>query len=94
VKTPKTVTEFYGCAVSYLKGTADHLREDREREIKRKNRLPDFRKKDAREVRDRGLAERGVCFLHQAFRLRGKANYRDAIYMSYKHGFNSYQRPQ
>jgi hypothetical protein len=43
--------------------------------------LPDER---PRELRDAAYARRGgIAFLHQASRYRGKANYRDAIYLAY-----------
>ena len=34
-------------------------------------------------MRDAWYAKRGIAFLHQAARYRGKANYRDAIYLAY-----------
>ena len=36
-------------------------------------------------MRDKRLSGKTVCFLNQAFRYRGKANYRDALYLSYGH---------
>ena len=42
-----------------------------------------FRSAAAREVRDRELCTGVVNFCVQAFRYRGKANYRDSIYLSY-----------
>ncbi|SCB53036.1 hypothetical protein GA0061099_10475 [Bradyrhizobium yuanmingense] len=45
--------------------------------------VSDFRTKAARELRDTSYARRGISFLHQASRYRGKANYRDAIYLAY-----------
>ncbi|MGD1855895.1 MAG: hypothetical protein ACFB2W_16765 [Leptolyngbyaceae cyanobacterium] len=69
--------------LSYLKGTADWSRKKKETEIKRKEKLSDFKKKSAQQIRDRSLQKQSVGFLHQAFRYRGKAHYRDAIYLSY-----------
>lgn len=43
----------------------------------------DFRTWDARVLRDAAYAKRGIAFLHQASRYRGKANYREAIYLAY-----------
>ena len=34
-------------------------------------------------MRDEALSKRQVNFLNQAFRYRGKANYRDSIFLSY-----------
>jgi hypothetical protein len=34
-------------------------------------------------MRDVWYAKRSIAFLHQASRYRGKANYRDAIYLAY-----------
>lgn len=43
----------------------------------------DFRKKEARSLRDSKLAGRPVAFIHQAIRFRGKANYREALYLAH-----------
>lgn len=43
----------------------------------------DFRRTAARESRDRRLAMRSVSFLHEAVRYRGKASYRDAVFLGY-----------
>jgi hypothetical protein len=40
----------------------------------------DFGTKDAQRLRDPRLARRSVSFLHQAFRYRGKANNREALF--------------
>ena len=45
--------------------------------------VTDFRKQAARSLRDAAYARRGIAFLHQASRYRGKANYRDAIFLAY-----------
>jgi len=45
--------------------------------------VKDFRTKIAQELRDKRLSGRGIGFLHQAFRYRGKANYREALYLGY-----------
>ncbi|MEH2749546.1 hypothetical protein QE238_31000, partial [Klebsiella pneumoniae] len=45
--------------------------------------VDNFRTKAAREVRDHALEKGQVNFLIQAFRYRGKANYRDSIFLSY-----------
>ncbi len=84
----KNDDEAWGAVVSYLKGTWDYEKwrvEERirtSREFKALG-VDDFRTKKARELRDEQLAKNGVNFLIQAFRYRGKANYRDSIYLSY-----------
>ncbi len=37
----------------------------------------------ARSLRDTAFSRRGIAFLHEASRYRGKANYRDAIYLAH-----------
>ena len=88
VNTPTTAQEAWGCCAEYLSGTAGWERwnvEERVRETAAFKALgvSDFRTKAARELRDAGYARRGIAFLHQASRYRGKANYRDAIYLAY-----------
>jgi hypothetical protein len=83
-----------GC-ISYLKGTAQRAREIREERIKstsgfKKLNLPNFRTKKAREFRDAILAGKPTNFLHQAIRYRGKANYRDAIFLSYGQNYKEW----
>jgi len=85
---PRNVDEAWGVIYSYLGGTADYekwwIEEElkKSKEFKRLN-VTDFRKKDARTLRDSRLSRAMVNFLVQAFRFRGKANYRDSIYLSY-----------
>lgn len=85
---PDSRDSAFGACVSYLKGTAKWEREifeariKKEKEFKRLG-VTNFRKKVAREYRDVKLQGKGTAFLHQAIRFRGKANYRDAIYLSY-----------
>lgn len=45
--------------------------------------VDNFRTKAARALRDEALRRKSICFLHEASRYRGKANYRDAIYLAY-----------
>jgi hypothetical protein len=85
---PATVDEAHDAHVSYLKGSAGFYREKEEGKIRSSREFSDggysdFRKKDAREHRDRILAKRSVGFLDMAIRYRGKANYRDAIFLCY-----------
>jgi len=78
----------HGAIVSYLKGTAGFKKWQTENQIRtsseyKKLGVSDFRKKIARELRDKSLEKGQVNFLIQAFRYRGKANYRDSIFLSY-----------
>lgn len=74
--------------MSYLNGSADYEKcriEDRVRSSREFAQLgvADFRKKVARQLRDRHLSKGFVNFIVQSFRYRGKANYRDSIFLSY-----------
>jgi hypothetical protein len=88
VNVPTTAQEAWGCCVEYLNGTAGWERwnvEERLRDTSAFKALGvvDFRTKAARELRDAAYARRTIAFLHQASRYRGKANYRDAIFLAY-----------
>ena len=77
-----------GAVYSYLKGTAEYEKSRLEEQVKsssdfRNNGFSNFRTKAAKELRDNKLMGGQVNYLVQAFRYRGKANYRDAIYLSY-----------
>lgn len=85
---PTDKTSALGAVISYLSGTADYEKWRIEEEIRgsrdfKKLNVTDFRTKAARELRDNALSQAAVNFLVQAFRYRGKANYRDSIYLSY-----------
>lgn len=84
----KNSVEAHGALISYLKGTRKYKAWEIEEQIKDSKEFKnlgftDFRKKRAREMRDARLAKDGVNFMIQAFRYRGKANYRDSIFLSY-----------
>jgi hypothetical protein len=88
VNKPSTTQEAWGCCAEYLSGTAAWERWNVEERVKETSAFKalgasDFRTKAARELRDAAFARRGIAFLHQASRYRGKANYRDAIYLAY-----------
>lgn len=70
--------------VKYLSGTASYETERTKENIlkNKKTVFKDFRTKEAREQRNSQL-QKEINFLHCAFRYRGKANYRDAIYITY-----------
>lgn len=85
---PTNLLESKGAILSYLQGTAKYKKEQGEEEIKKSKEfkelgVTDFRKKLARELRDKKLEKGMVNFLVQAFRYRGKAHYRDSVFLSY-----------
>ncbi len=85
---PTTALEVKGALCSYLNGTCEYRQWELEERVKRSAPfralgVTNFRKATARALRDAALASESVNFLSQAFRYRGKANYRDAIYLSY-----------
>ncbi|MCI0560716.1 MAG: hypothetical protein MN733_19710 [Nitrososphaera sp.] len=82
--------EAWGAVVSYLNGTWEYEKWRVEERVKASREfkalgVDSFRTKTARELRDTQLAKNGVNYLIQAFRYRGKANYRDSIFLSYGH---------
>ncbi len=88
VNMPRTENEAWGAIYAYLSGTADFEKGKVEEHIKnskefRELSLENFRTKAARNLRDSKLKNGIVNFLIQSFRYRGKANYRDSIYLSY-----------
>ena len=88
VNEPTTPAEAWGCCAEYLSGTSSWEQWNIQERIRETHafkalKVSDFRTKAAREMRDAGYAKRGIAFLHQAVRYRGKANYRDAIYLAY-----------
>lgn len=86
--TPTTADQAWGCHAEYLAGSADweqwNIRE-RVRESREFKALgtDSFRTTAARTLRDAAYERRSIAFLHEASRYRGKANYRDAIYLAY-----------
>jgi len=87
-KMPLNTQMALGAAISYLKGTAKYQQLDREARIRqfsdfKQLNVENFRTKAARVIRDNDLRQCSVNFLVQAFRYRGKANYRDVLYLSY-----------
>lgn len=86
--TPTDPEQAWGCHAEYLAGTAKWEQwniQERVRESKDFKALgvDSFRSVAARQLRDVAFDRRGIAFLHQASRYRGKANYRDAIYLAY-----------
>lgn len=86
--TPENSEMALGALFSYLKGTANYEKERLEDEVKKTREFKDggytsFRTKGSKALRDARLTQGNVNFLVQAFRYRGKSNYRDAIYLTY-----------
>ena len=86
--TPNNHVEAHGACCAYLSGSVEWWRWRVEQDVRASREfkdlgVADFRTKGARELRDRRLHGRSVCFLHQAFRYRGKANYREALFLGY-----------
>ena len=85
---PTTDAHAHGALCSYLKGTCEYRQLEVEGSVRKSREFRDlgvdnFRTRAARELRDVALNRESVNFLVQAFRYRGKVNYRDAIYLSY-----------
>ena len=85
---PKNVAEAMAALYAYLSGTAGYERYRAARSLRADKEfkqlgVKDFRQKAARTLRDSPFDQKSVNFLGQAFRYRGKANYRDSIFLSY-----------
>ena len=85
---PTSREQAWGCVAEYLAGTADWEQWNIRARVKTSREFRDlgadsFRTAAARKLRDAAYAKRCIAFLHQASRYRGKANYRDAIYLGY-----------
>jgi hypothetical protein len=81
-------TQAFGACCAYLSGSADWWRWKAEKNLKSSSEykrlgVSDFRTKAARTLRDARLTGKSTSFLHQAFRYRGKANYREALFLGY-----------
>ncbi len=70
--------------VGYLKGTATRELELIKSDIKSRNKtITDFFSGRAKSARDNRMQGTEFNVMHCAFRYRGKANYRDSLYLSY-----------
>lgn len=88
---PSTTTEALGAAAGYLSGSAKWYTWRTEEDLKRTREFKDlgvntFRTKAARTLRDQRLEKKCIGFVHQAARYRGKANYREALFLAYGSG--------
>jgi hypothetical protein len=87
-KYPENEEEAFGALISYLNGTRDYRAWEIEEQVRSSKEfktlnVTNFRKKEAQILRDQKFLNHNVNFLSQAFRYRGKANYRDSIFLSY-----------
>ena len=86
-QVPYSIEESNAAHLSYFKGCADWYqeREIKERikpELNKQLKLENFRTKNAQQFRDERLGKKKLGFLHMAYRFRGKAHYRDSIYLA------------
>lgn len=79
---PESEEAAKGMLLEYLSGNAKYYTWHTKENILKKSQYKDFRTKIAQEDRNRQL-QRKIAFMHCAFRYRGKANYRDGIYLTY-----------
>jgi hypothetical protein len=87
-KNPTDLNVSEGICCSYLSGTADWYREKEEAKIRKsrefkESKFVDFKSGNAKKLRDSILSKKTCCFLHEAYRYRGKSNYRDVTYLVY-----------
>ena len=88
VSKPLTAEDAHRALCGYLSGTRGWWAWRVEEEVKsskafRELGVDNFRTKAARALRDDRLGRQSVSFLHQAIRFRGKANYREALYLAH-----------
>jgi len=88
LNAPRTRDDALGAATAYLSGSAkwyasyatDDLRKSAEFKALG---VDNFLTKKAKDLRNEKLAKRSIGFIHQAARYRGKANYREALFLGY-----------
>ena len=80
---PSTRQSAQEMLLGYLSGTTKREVGKIKKGLQKKHKLRNFRSKQARSLRDQAIGNKVYNFMHCAFRYRGKANYRDAIYISY-----------
>lgn len=90
ISKPTDAEEAFGACCAYLSGSAGWWKWKTEKSVKDSREfkalgVTDFRTRAARELRDTRLGGKAVGFLHQAFRYRGKANYREALFLGHGH---------
>tara|TARA_B110000093_G_scaffold173904_1_gene206528 strand:- start:2261 stop:3259 length:999 start_codon:yes stop_codon:yes gene_type:complete len=83
-KNPNNINEAEIAVKMYLSGVIKNEREKVEKRVKKDYKIEDFRKKINSIKRDEAFVKsRHIGFLNMAFRYRGKANYRDALFLTY-----------
>ena len=85
---PRNAVQAHGAACGYLSGTVIWWRKKEEGRIRASNEFKaggfqNFLTNPAKDLRDLRLAKKQISFLHQAYRYRGKANYREALFLGY-----------
>ncbi len=93
-KKLSTDGDINGVLAEYISGTATWYRSRSEEKIRGGKEfsalgVENFRTKAARNLRDKALEKKSIGFLHQAYRYRGKANYREALFLAYGKTANS-----
>ncbi len=87
-REPVDTADARGCAAEYLSGSAkwyvwSTCKNLRDHGDFKKLGVSTFRSSAAKTLRDKWLADRSVGFLHLASRYRGKANYREALFLGH-----------
>jgi hypothetical protein len=88
VKPPSSMDDAQNYLCGYLSGTREWYAWRTTEELRKSAEFKalgvlDFRTKSARVLRDQRLSGKAVSFIHQAIRFRGKANYREALYLAH-----------
>ena len=88
VGKPLTAKDAHLALCGYLSGTRGWWGWRIEEEVKsskgfKELGVENFRTKAAQGLRDARLGKQSISFLHQAIRFRGKANYREALYLAH-----------
>lgn len=85
---PTSHADAIGAAAEYLSGSAKFYADRAKGDLVKTSqfkalKVSDFRSKAARTLRDDWLDKKAIGFVHQASRYRGKANYREALFLAY-----------
>ncbi|MDD4519280.1 MAG: hypothetical protein PHI50_00125 [Alphaproteobacteria bacterium] len=80
--TIENIDDAFLCFSQYMKGTAKYYQEDERKKLLPNIPFNDFRKTEAKRLRDEKYANRNLCFLDMMIRQRGKFNYRDGSVFS------------
>ena len=88
VNPPYSIDDAHDYACGYLYGSRNWWAWRAEEDLKKDPSfkalgVDNFRTKNARVMRDQRLQGQAISFLHLAIRFRGKANYREALYLAH-----------